>query len=417
MLLRITKLGHCISTTIKTNYICTRNFIMALNTLFDNTQTAFKLKSDSELERAYFLFKMISKEPLVKIGTMATKVALHLNLPVEGLIRSTVFDHFCGGVNEKDCMHVVDTLHNVKVSSVLDYSVEGKEENSQFNATMKKVVELTQFAKNKDAMPFSVFKPTGFGRFEIWRKLTEKQPLTISEKGEWQSIQDRYDTVCNTAHRCDISLLIDGEESWMQDAADALCESMMAKYNKEKAIVFNTLQCYRWDRLAYLKEQHTKALAGNYKLGFKVVRGAYMEKENNRAQEKGYPTPICESKQATDANFNAVMEYILDNLQDISLFIGTHNEHSSYLALELLRSKRLKNNDSRVWFGQLYGMSDHISYNLAAEGYNVAKYIPFGPVKDVMPYLIRRAEENTSVAGQTSRELTLLKKEKNRRKS
>ena len=417
MLLRITKLGHCISTTIKTNYICTRNFIMALNTLFDNTQTAFKLKSDSELERAYFLFKMISKEPLVKIGTMATKVALHLNLPVEGLIRSTVFDHFCGGVNEKDCMHVVDTLHNVKVSSVLDYSVEGKEENSQFNATMKKVVELTQFAKNKDAMPFSVFKPTGFGRFEIWRKLTEKQPLTISEKGEWQSIQDRYDTVCNTAQRCDISLLIDGEESWMQDAADALCESMMAKYNKEKAIVFNTLQCYRWDRLAYLKEQHAKALAGNYKLGFKVVRGAYMEKENNRAQEKGYPTPICESKHATDANFNAVMEYILDNLQDISLFIGTHNEHSSYLALELLRSKRLKNNDSRVWFGQLYGMSDHISYNLAAEGYNVAKYIPFGPVKDVMPYLIRRAEENTSVAGQTSRELTLLKKEKNRRKS
>jgi proline dehydrogenase len=394
-----------------------RNFIMALNTLFDNTQTAFKLKSDSELERAYFLFKMISKEPLVKIGTMATKVAIHLNLPVEGLIRSTVFDHFCGGVNEKDCMHVVYTLHNVKVSSVLDYSVEGKEENSQFDATMKKVLELTEFAKNKDAMPFSVFKPTGFGRFEIWRKLTEKQPLTISEKGEWQSIQDRYDTVCNTAQRCDISLLIDGEESWMQDAADALCESMMAKYNKEKAIVFNTLQCYRWDRLAYLKEQHAKALAGNYKLGFKVVRGAYMEKENNRAQEKGYPTPICESKQATDANFNAVMEYILDNLQDISLFIGTHNEHSSYLALELLRSKRLKNNDSRVWFGQLYGMSDHISYNLAAEGYNVAKYIPFGPVKDVMPYLIRRAEENTSVAGQTSRELTLLKKEKNRRKS
>jgi len=417
MLLRITKLVHCISTTIKTNYICMRNFIMALNTLFDNTQTAFKLKSDSELERAYFLFKMISKEPLVKIGTMATKVAIHLNLPVEGLIRSTVFDHFCGGVNEKDCMHVVDTLHNVKVSSVLDYSVEGKEENSQFDATMKKVLELTEFAKNKDAMPFSVFKPTGFGRFEIWRKLTEKQPLTISEKGEWQSIQDRYDTVCNTAQRCDISLLIDGEESWMQDAADALCESMMAKYNKEKAIVFNTLQCYRWDRLAYLKEQHAKALAGNYKLGFKVVRGAYMEKENNRAQEKGYPTPICESKQATDANFNAVMEYILNNLQDISLFIGTHNEHSSYLALELLRSKRLKNNDSRVWFGQLYGMSDHISYNLAAEGYNVAKYIPFGPVKDVMPYLIRRAEENTSVAGQTSRELTLLKKEKNRRKS
>ncbi|MDC1199871.1 proline dehydrogenase family protein, partial [Flavobacteriaceae bacterium] len=196
---------------------------MALNTLFDNTQTAFKLKSDSELERAYFLFKMISKEPLVKIGTVATKVALNLNLPVEGLIRSTVFDHFCGGVNEKDCMGVVDNLYSAKVSSVLDYSVEGKQEKAQFDATMQKVLELTEFAKNKDAMPFSVFKPTGFGRFEIWRKLSENEPLTTQEKGEWQSIQDRYETVCKTAHSCDISLLIDGEESWMQDAADDLC--------------------------------------------------------------------------------------------------------------------------------------------------------------------------------------------------
>jgi len=390
---------------------------MALNTLFDNTQTAFKLKSDSELERAYFLFKMISKEPLVKIGTVATKVALNLNLPVEGLIRSTVFDHFCGGVNEKDCMGVVDNLYSAKVSSVLDYSVEGKQEKAQFDATMQKVLELTEFAKNKDAMPFSVFKPTGFGRFEIWRKLSENEPLTIQEEGEWEAIQNRYETVCKTAHSCDISLLIDGEESWMQDAADDLCQAMMAKYNTEKAIVFNTLQCYRWDRLDYLKQQHEKAVAGNYKLGFKVVRGAYMEKENTRAQEKGYPTPICESKQATDAHFNAVMEYILDNLEDISLFIGTHNEESSYMALERLKSKGLQKNDTRVWFGQLYGMSDHISYNLAAQGYNVAKYIPFGPVKDVMPYLIRRAEENTSVAGQTSRELTLLKKEKTRRKS
>ena len=231
---------------------------MALNTLFDNTQTAFKLKSDSELERAYFLFKMISKEPLVKIGTMATKVAFNFNLPVEGLIRSTVFDHFCGGVNEKDCMSVVDNLHRAKVSSVLDYSVEGKQEKSQFDATMQKVVALTEFAKNKDAMPFSVFKPTGFGRFEIWRKISAKESLTTLEKGEWQYIKDRYQKVCDTAQRCNISLLIDGEESWMQDAADTLCEAMMAKYNKEKAVVFNTLQCYRWDRLTYLKSSMQK---------------------------------------------------------------------------------------------------------------------------------------------------------------
>ena len=389
---------------------------MISNSLFDDTKTAFKLKSDSELERAYFLFKMISKEPLVRIGTAATKFALNLNLPVEGLIRSTVFDHFCGGVNEKDCMPVVDNLFEAGVNSVLDFSVEGKEEEVQFDATMNKVIELTRFADNKEAMPFSVFKPSGFGRFKIWQKLTENQKLSDIEEKEWINIQNRYDKVCQIASNCNISLLIDGEESWMQDAADDLCEQMMVKYNREKAIVFNTLQCYRWDRLEYLKQQHQKAKKEGYKLGFKVVRGAYMEKENERAEEKGYPTPICNSKQATDENFNAVVNYILDNLDDISLFLGTHNESSSYLAMEIMSSKGLFKNDARVWFGQLYGMSDHISFNLASAGYNVAKYIPFGPVKDVMPYLIRRAEENTSVAGQTSRELTLLKKEKERRK-
>ena len=389
---------------------------MISNSLFDDTKTAFKLKSDSELERAYFLFKMISKEPLVRIGTAATKFALNLNLPVEGLIRSTVFDHFCGGVNEKDCMPVVDNLFEAGVNSVLDFSVEGKEEEVQFNATMNKVIELTRFADNKEAMPFSVFKPSGFGRFKIWQKLTENQKLSDIEEKEWINIQNRYDKVCQIASNCNISLLIDGEESWMQNAADDLCEQMMVKYNREKAIVFNTLQCYRWDRLEYLKQQHQKAKKEGYKLGFKVVRGAYMEKENERAEEKGYPTPICNSKQATDENFNAVVNYILDNLDDISLFLGTHNESSSYLAMEIMSSKGLFKNDARVWFGQLYGMSDHISFNLASAGYNVAKYIPFGPVKDVMPYLIRRAEENTSVAGQTSRELTLLKKEKERRK-
>lgn len=389
---------------------------MVSKSLFDNTKTAFSLKTDSELERAYFLFKMISKEPLVRIGTAATKFALNLHLPVEGLIRSTVFDHFCGGVNEKDCMPVVDNLMSAQVYSVLDYSVEGKETEAQFDATMEKVIELTRFAKNKDAMPFSVFKPTGFGRFKLWQKITEKDPLTSNEEQEWERIKERYDNVCKVAHECNISLLIDGEESWIQDAADDLCETMMEKYNKEQPIVFNTLQCYRWDRLSYLKAAHEKAREKGYKLGFKVVRGAYMEKENDRAEENGYKTPICESKKATDDNFNAVMNYILDNLEDISLFLGTHNEASSYLAMEIMDAKGLLKRDNRIWFGQLYGMSDHISYNLAAEGFNVAKYIPFGPVKDVMPYLIRRAEENTSVAGQTSRELTLLKREKERRK-
>jgi proline dehydrogenase len=389
---------------------------MTSNSLFDNTETAFQLKSDSELERAYFLFKMISKEPLVKIGSAVTKFALNINLPVEGLIRSTVFDHFCGGVNERDCMSTVDRLYDVGVSSVLDFSVEGKEEETQFDATANKVIELTEFAKNKMAMPFSVFKPTGFGKFKVWQKITESEPLTDSEKIGWKNIENRYDRVSKVAHDNGIRLLIDAEESWMQDAADDLCEKMMEKYNKERPIVFNTLQCYRWDRLDYLKKLHQRAKMKGYKLGFKIVRGAYMEKENERAIEKGYKTPICESKKATDDTFNEVLKYILENIDDMGLFVGTHNELSTYLTMDLMKEKGISKSDDRIWFGQLFGMSDHITFNLGAEGYNVAKYIPFGPVKDVMPYLIRRAEENTSVAGQTSRELTLLKKEKERRK-
>ncbi len=388
---------------------------MKTKTLFENTEVAFKLKSDSELERAYFLFKMIANEPLVKIGTAVTKFALNVHLPVEGLIRSTVFDHFCGGVNEQDCMPVVDKLYDAGVYSVLDYSVEGKEEETQFDATAQKILELTRFAEEKQAMPFSVFKPTGLGRFEIWQKKSEGITLSVEEQQEWDNLVNRYDAICKAAYDANIILLIDAEESWMQDAADDLCERMMEKYNKERAVVFNTLQCYRWDRLDYLKEAHQRAKEKGYKLGYKIVRGAYLEKENERAEEMGYPTPICKNKPATDANFNTIMQYIFDNLDDIALFTGTHNEESNYLAMDIMEEKALDKNDDRVWFGQLYGMSDHISFNMAKEGYNVAKYIPFGPVKDVMPYLIRRAEENTSVAGQTSRELSLLKKERKRR--
>ena len=389
---------------------------MAEKSLFDNTETAFKLKSDSQLERAYFLFKMIANEPLVKIGTAVTKFALNVHLPVEGIIRYTVFDHFCGGVNENDCMPVVDKLYDAGVKSVLDYSVEGKEGNDQFDDTLRKILDLTDFSETKKAMPFSVFKPTGLGRFELYQKITENIELSEDEIKEWELVVDRFDKASKAALNANVTLLIDSEESWMQDAADHLCEQMMVKYNKERAVVYNTLQCYRWDRFDYLKEEHRKAKEGGYKIGYKIVRGAYLEKENERASEKGYDTPMCKSKEETDKSFNEVLNYILNNLNDIELFVGTHNEESTFLAIELMKEKNIANNDPRVWFGQLYGMSDHITYNLGELNYNVAKYIPFGPVKDVMPYLIRRAEENTSVAGQTSRELSLLKKEKKRRK-
>ena len=388
---------------------------MTTNSIFENTEVAFKLKSDSQLERAYFLFKMIANEPLVKIGTVVTKFALKAHLPVEGLIRSTVFDHFCGGVNENDCMPVVESLSKLGVKSVLDYSVEGKEGEEQFNSTLNKVIELTAFSKIKNAMPFSVFKPSGLGRFELFEKVTENIELSNQEVIEWSQVKKRFDVASNSASQANIKLLIDAEESWMQRAADKLCTDLMAKYNQKKVVVFNTLQCYRWDRLDYLKEEHKKALANGYKLGYKIVRGAYLEKENERAEAMGYKSPICETKEATDTCFNEVLNYILNNLSEIELFIGTHNEESTSLAIHQMKENKIAKNDSRVWFGQLYGMSDHITFNLAKLGYGVGKYIPFGPVKDVMPYLIRRAEENTSVAGQTSRELSLIRKEKKRR--
>jgi proline dehydrogenase len=389
---------------------------MASQNLFENTEVAFSLKSDSELERAYFLFKMIGSEPLVKIGTAATKFALNVNLPVEGLIRSTVFDHFCGGVNEEDCLPVVDKMYDKGVYSVLDYSVEGKNLEMSFDIATDKVLRLTEFAENKMALPFSVFKPTGFGRLEVYRKVTENEELTTIERIEWEKITERFDKVCKMCSDTGVALLIDAEESWMQTAADDLILDMMRKYNKEKAVVFNTVQCYRWDRLDYLKKVHKISKEEGFKLGFKIVRGAYLEKENKRAEEKGYKSPICATKSATDENFNTIQEYILRNLDSFHLFVGTHNEQSTLLATEFMEKNGITRDDKRVWFGQLYGMSDHISFNLALEGYNVAKYLPFGPVKDVMPYLIRRAEENTSVAGQTSRELNLLKREKQRRK-
>ena len=388
-----------------------------MENIFNNTQVAFALKTDTELDRAYFLFKMIDNEPLVRIGTAVTNFALKAHLPVEGLIRATVFDHFCGGTTEEDCLTVVDKMFTKGVSSVLDYSVEGKEEEEQFDAALEMTLKTVEFAKERKAIPFAVFKPTGLGRFYLYEKIGEKQPLTLEEQKEWDRVIARFDLICKTAYEKNVALLIDGEESWMQDAADDLVTAMMRKYNKQKAIVFNTLQLYRWDRLEYLRKLHEQSKREGFFVGMKLVRGAYMEKEHKRAEEKGYSTPICESKEATDINYNEAMAYMLGNLDTMSIFVGTHNELSSYKVIELMHEKGIAKNDNQIWFGQLYGMSDNISFNLAEHGYNSAKYLPFGPVRDVMPYLIRRAEENTSVAGQTSRELNLLKTEKNRRKA
>ena len=288
--------------------------------IFENTATAFALKTDSELERAYFLFKMIANEPLVRIGTTMTNFAIKARLPVDGLIRATVFDHFCGGVSEKDCMPVVDKMWGKGVCSVLDYSVEGKETEDPLDEALLKTLEILDFVKEKDAIPFAVFKPTGYGRFALFQKISDGKELSAKEGLEWDRVVDRFDRTCKKAYDLGVSLLIDAEESWMQDAADQLVEEMMRKYNREKAIVFNTLQMYRWDRMDYLRQLHEKANKEGFKIGVKAVRGAYMEKENLRAEENGYKSPICKNKIATDANFDACIDYVLGHLDTISPF-------------------------------------------------------------------------------------------------
>ncbi len=383
--------------------------------IFENTEIAFALKSKQELSKAHFMFRMMGNATLVKVGSFLTSKSLELGLPVKGLIKKTIYSQFCGGETEEDCIPVIKRLFDKGVSSIMDFSVEGKASEADFDAAMNKKIELVHFAQANTEISLLAMKPTALGRFALWQKVSEDKSLTEDEKAEWERVVNRFDAICKAAYEAKLRVLIDAEETWMQDAADDLVELMMKRYNKERLTVYNTLQCYRWDRVDYLKGLHERAKSEGFKLGMKIVRGAYMEKERERAEEMGYKSPICEDKNATDRTFNDALSYILDHTEDISVFVGTHNEDSSYLAMKLMADNGLPPNNNSVWFGQLYGMSDHISFNLAKKGYNTAKLIPFGPVKEVIPYLIRRAEENTSVSGQTGRELTLLSKEMKRR--
>jgi proline dehydrogenase len=310
----------------------------------------------------------------------------------------------------------MDAMYEKNVFSVLDYSVEGQSNEAYFDQVQQKIESLITFATTKKQIPFVVFKPTALGRISLYEKVGLGATLSGQEKQDWSMVKTRFRSICLAAHNHNIPLLIDGEESWMQDAADQLVCEMMQEFNKDKVLIYNTLQAYRWDRLSYIKGLYEYATLHDFKIGIKVVRGAYMEKERVRAEEKGYKSPICANKNATDENFNTIVGFMLSHIDRIAVFLGTHNEESTYLLMDAMEKNGIQKNDSRIWFGQLYGMSDHISYNLAANNYNVSKYLPFGPVKDVMPYLMRRAEENTSVAGQTNRELDLLAAERKRRK-
>lgn len=384
--------------------------------LFDNTEIAFASKSDAALERAYFLFRLIANQPLVKIGTHIAQFALKSHLPVEGLIRASVFDHFCSGTTAKESLKVVDVLAGQKVYAVLDYSVEGAKEEISLDDCLTHILATIELSAQSENIPFTVFKPSGFGAFELYEKVSLNKALTKEETAAWERVRQRFIACCDLAQKKGMKLLIDAEESWIQPAINLIVEEMMGLYNRETAIVHTTAQMYLKEKLSYLKALKDKAEAEGFIAGVKLVRGAYMEKEREVAEARGWSNPICSSKEVTDNNFDQAWKFILENLTHFSLYFGSHNEKSTYAIIAAMAESQIPKDHPQLWFGQLYGMSDHISFNLAHHGYKASKYLPFGPVKDVLPYLIRRAEENTSVAGQTVRELELLQKERKRRK-
>ena len=384
---------------------------------FENTEIAFRSKNDADLNRAFWLFKIIGNPSVVKFGKWATNLALSINLPIDPIIKKTIFKQFCGGTTIQDCEQTIQQLSSYNIGTILDYSVEGKIKEEDFEKTTDEIIATIVRASKDTKIPYAVFKVTGIATFSLLEKANSiENELTENEKKSFASIVSRVDRICKAGFDCGIPVFIDAEESWIQDTIDRLAQTMMAKYNKDKAIVFNTIQMYRHDRLDFLMKVIHDSKINGYHYGIKLVRGAYMEKERARALQMNYPSPIQPNKGSTDNDYNKALAVILENFNHLSLCAGTHNEESSLLLTELLEKFNVDKDDQRIYFAQLLGMSDHISYNLSSEGFNVAKYVPYGPIKEVLPYLLRRADENTSVAGQTSRELSLLSKEKERRK-
>lgn len=384
---------------------------------FDNTEIAFAGKSDKELQWAYRLFKLIGKPWLVNLGGGVQKLAFSMRLPIKRTIKRTIFRQFCGGETIDDCDQKIAELAKYNIGTILDYSVEGMEEEDELDQTRDEVIATIQKARDNKHIPFAVFKVTGICRTKLLEKANKgEDQLNADELEEWKTVKQRVEDICQKGFDWDVPVFIDAEDSWFQDAIDQIANEMMEKYNRQKVIIYNTIQMYRHDRMEFLKSSLDLAKEKNFILGVKLVRGAYMEKEGQRAMDMEYPTPIQKDKATTDLEFNAALKLMCEQLDRVWFCAGTHNEYSSAYLAELMTEMGIANNDPRIYFAQLLGMSDHISFNLAHHGYNVAKYVPYGPVKKVMPYLMRRAQENTSVAGQTGRELALIMREKNRRK-
>jgi proline dehydrogenase len=384
---------------------------------FDDTATAFSYKSNRQLRKANLIFTLVNNPVASAIATRLARLALKLRLPgVRTIIRNTIFEHFCGGETIDESVKTVTTLKKFNVGTILDYSVEGEKTEEGFDETTREILRTLEKARGNSAVPFCVFKVTGMGNTALLEKKHAGEKLTAPEEADFKKIFARVEQVCSKAHEYDVPILVDAEETWIQDPIDELAYEMMKRFNQQRAIVFNTFQMYRRDMAARLREAYQETVKNNCYLGVKLVRGAYMEREAARAEKMGYENPIHSTKEDTDKAFNKGLTFCLDNKQRITLMCGSHNDYSNKFLTVLMEKHGLRPNDPRVWFAQLLGMSDHISFNLSRAGYNVAKYVPYGPVSAVMPYLIRRAQENTSVAGQSSRELQLIRKELRRRK-
>lgn len=401
---------------------------------FDNTQYAFEYKSERELKKANFLFSCMARPWLVKWGTRLTPWAVKSGLPVKGLIRKTIFAQFVGGETLEQTAIVARKLGEYQVQVILDYGVEGGDDGEHgFDHATDEFIRVIDYAATQPNIPFMSIKVTGFARFALLEKLdtlmhngtgslmkrymAATENLDAAEKEEWERVRTRMVHICEQAAQKKIGVLVDAEETWIQDPVDALTILMMDSFNKSRCVVFNTIQLYRHDRLAFLKDSHQAAADRGFILGAKLVRGAYMEKERKRAAEMGYPSPIQPDKAASDRDYNDGLRFCIQHLEQVSLIVASHNEESNLLATQLLEQRGLPLHHPHIHFSQLYGMSDNITFNLAHAGCQVSKYLPFGPIKDVIPYLMRRAQENTSVKGQTGRELMLIKKELKRRKN
>ena len=384
--------------------------------IFNNFEVAFKDKSNYDLNRAYFLFKVISLPYISKLLISVVKLAISLKLPIEFFVKKTIYSHFCGGVSVEKSQNTIDKLWKSNIGTILDFSAEGKEKKADFDRVLNETLLSIRKAKELQSIPFAVFKTTGLVRFSLLEKISSGEKLNISENEERENFIKKFYKICEEASKNNVSVFVDAEESWIQNAIDDIVLKMMLKFNRKKTIIFNTIQLYRNDRINYLKKIIRTASQKKIKIGLKLVRGAYHEKEIERAKDKGYKIPVHTQKEETDKDFNEGLKICIKNLDIISLCAGTHNEESSQFLIDLMSKYKIKKNDNRVYFSQLLGMSDNISYNLSKQGYNVAKYVPYGPVRDLLPYLIRRAEENTSISGQMGRELKNIIFEKKRRK-